>query len=176
MMDIIPSSRRWVVAGMVAILVTGLAVGVQEAGKTGWDLLAMAMAGLCWLAFLALLWRWGGLALAEMRQAWRAGSAVTPYLEILRAASHLTPEQAALVPRMDEAGIAYDVRDEDLRLYLVTPGVLIPWDQVERFLRVSSFTELFHIGWTSDKTPERRYIQAWSLYGMWLGKRVRSYA
>ena len=112
----------------------------------------------------AALWNWLAMRLNSYHERKRIADRITPFSAACNAASALTPEQAAIVPRL-----TYQMQVEvtigahaELGFVLATPGGPVPYTWIDDFLKNSGVTHLRPIGSYSDKTPGRLFARAFT--------------
>jgi len=160
----------WVVMGLglVALLATGLAVDGLSARlqpEMAWtNAMLMACVGgwalVVGLGMAASFVNWAVYELNAREDERRRSEAITPRVMEMQAAAALSPEQAKLVPLLEnQAHLVMTAAEDGPMFSLECPGGLVPLQWAIDFLRDSGQTDLRPIRAFADGTHARMYAR-----------------
>lgn len=155
-----PSIIGIVLCGIATSLFVMLAYLIPQEyiqlGVIGLAIVFFSAGGVLLVEYMAYRW-------LEIRGEYKHQEAISPTYLAIKAASQLTPEQAAAVNhRGGPAEIAMIDTREGVTFSLSTPTGLVPVEWIDDFIKHSGFTELTPVRFYSDGTPGRAYAVAFT--------------
>lgn len=151
----------------VALCVVGFTLSALLAAFVPYPAASMAGGVLMAMFFifgLALFLLWYAHRQEDIRARRMSTDRMTPLAQVLQYAGRLSPEQAAIVPKLTyEMQLAVTVGMSSARdVSLVTGGGLIPYVWIEYYLRHCGPTYLYPVRRFQDDTPNRAYAEAFT--------------
>lgn len=159
-----PRLGQLAVLGVLSGLSGGLAIGLWVREEAVWASMALLISFGLGLALLAGLWNFWAVVETARYETRRRAELESAFSLALSRAAALTPEQAAVVPRMMyevETMVVQGARRE-IGFVLATAGGPVPYEWIAGFLADSSVLHLRAIGSFADKTAGRLYAQAFT--------------
>jgi len=134
------------------------------AEEPGYIALASMLALIAGIGAFAYGFEWLVNLVLNIHWRYRDNQSITPFVRACHAASRLTVEQLAIVPKLEyqvEVGMV-EAGAGEMTFYLLSPMGNIPLAFIRTFLKQSGIAYLQPVGDYPDKTPSRKYAQAFT--------------